>query len=55
MVRKQPEGKTVQTIIFPDDLIKRIDNYRYSNHIPTRAEAVRYLIEYALKQNPPRP
>jgi len=49
MVRKPPQGKSVQTIIFPDELIERIDEYRYNNHIPTRAEAVRYLIERGLE------
>jgi len=55
VARKQPKGKSVQTIIFTDELIKRIDNYRYAQHIPTRAEAIRYLIEYALQHNPEPP
>ena len=52
MVRTPPKGKSVQTVIFPDELIKRIDEYRYNNHIPARAEAIRHLLDYALQQEP---
>lgn len=44
--------KQVMTIIFPVDMIKIIDEYRYNQHIPTRSEAIRYLIEYALEHDP---
>ena len=38
-------------IIFVADnkLVKRIDDFRYNNRIPTRSEAIRRLIEEALK------
>ena len=31
-----------------DELLRRIDDYRYSNRIPTRSEAMRRLLEEAL-------
>ena len=33
-----------------EDLLERIDDYRYENRIPARSEAIRRLIEEALKQ-----
>ena len=33
-----------------DNLLKRIDDYRYENRIPARSEAVRRLIETGLKK-----
>lgn len=33
-----------------EDLIKSIDDFRYSNRIPTRSEAIRILLNEALKK-----
>lgn len=44
--------KTFLNIAVPKDLIERIDDYRFENRFPSRAEAARFLLEYALKQNP---
>lgn len=33
-----------------EGLLERIDDYRYENRIPARSEAIRRLIEEALKQ-----
>ena len=33
-----------------EDLLERIDDYRYENRIPARSEAIRRLIEEALKR-----
>ena len=35
-----------------EELIKRIDDYRFKHRFDSKAEAIRYLIEWALKQNP---
>lgn len=32
----------------PTDLLRRIDDYRFANRIPSRAAAVRQLLEIAL-------
>lgn len=39
-----------------EDLLKRIDDFRYENRIPARSEAIRRLLEEALKkyENPPK-
>ncbi len=33
-----------------EDLLERIDDFRYENRIPARSEAMRRLLELALKQ-----
>jgi metal-responsive CopG/Arc/MetJ family transcriptional regulator len=40
-----------EVLCFPSDpdLLKRIDDYRYDNRIPSRSEAIRQLIEEGLK------
>lgn len=35
-------------LIVNDELLERIDDYRYGNRIPTRSEAIRKLIEESL-------
>jgi len=38
-----------------DDLLKRIDDFRFNNRINSRSEAIRQLIEEGLKKsNPPK-
>ena len=32
-----------------EDMLERIDDYRYENRIPTRSEAIRRLIDESLK------
>ena len=44
-----PTKNPVITLVLTDDLLKRVDDYRYENRIPTRAEAVRKLLEKGLK------
>jgi len=34
------------------ELLDRIDSYRFARKFYTRAEAVRYLLDYALKKDP---
>ena len=37
-------------LILDEDLLKRIDDYRYENRIPARNEAIRRLIIESLKK-----
>jgi len=37
--------------IDPADL-KRIENFRHRHQFPTRAAAIKWLLDWALKQNP---
>ncbi len=33
-------------------LLKRLDDFRFRNRFPSRAAAVKWLLDWALKQNP---
>lgn len=33
-------------------LLRRIDDFRFNNRFPTRAAAIKWLLDWALKQNP---
>jgi metal-responsive CopG/Arc/MetJ family transcriptional regulator len=46
MPRKSP----VITMVFTEKLLKRVEDYRYENRIPSRTEAIRRLLEEALKK-----
>lgn len=39
-------------ITMPQKLIDEVDDFRFDNRFQSRAEAIRWLIEWALKQNP---
>jgi hypothetical protein len=34
------------------DLLKKLDDYRFKHRFPSRAAAIKWLLEWALKQNP---
>jgi metal-responsive CopG/Arc/MetJ family transcriptional regulator len=44
-----PTKKEVLCFPADADLLKRIDDYRYENRIPSRSEAMRRLIEEGLQ------
>ena len=44
-----PTKQPVVTMIFPEELLKRVEDYRYENRIPSRTEAIRQLLEKGLK------
>jgi metal-responsive CopG/Arc/MetJ family transcriptional regulator len=39
-------------IPMPPDLLKQIDDYRWTNRLPSRAAAIRKLIELGLAKTP---
>jgi hypothetical protein len=42
--------------LIDEALLKRIDDFRYKNRLPTRAAAIKWLLEWALAQKPaPKP
>ncbi len=52
-----PSQKLKIMLVMGDELIKRIDDYRFSHRIGSRAEAIRRLLDEALKKhekNPPK-
>lgn len=40
--------------VIPQELLDRIDDFRYNAHIPSRSEAVRRLIESGLESSKPK-
>lgn len=42
--------KPTITMVFDEDLLERVDDYRYGNRIPTRTEAIRQILEKGLKE-----
>jgi len=36
----------------PQEMINAVDDFRFENRFHSRAEAIRWLIEWALKKNP---
>jgi metal-responsive CopG/Arc/MetJ family transcriptional regulator len=45
-----PTGKPKILFVADNDLVKRIDDFRFDNRINSRSEAIRRLIEEALKK-----
>lgn len=44
-----PTEKPILNFAIDDDLLKRIDDFRFENRINSRSEAIRRLIEEGLK------
>jgi len=47
-----PSKKPYLNFVIDPDLLKRIDTFRYKQEIPTRAAAIKWLLDWALKQKP---
>jgi hypothetical protein len=45
-----PTEKTILNFAVDDDLMERIDDFRFENRINSRSEAIRRLIKEALKK-----
>ncbi|HUV58512.1 MAG TPA: hypothetical protein VMW09_00175 [Desulfatiglandales bacterium] len=45
-----PTEKPKILMVLDNDLLEKIEDFRYSNRIPTRSEAIRRLLEEALKK-----
>ena len=43
-------NKPVINFVAEEELIKRIDDYRFEKRFPSRAAAIKHLIELGLKQ-----
>lgn len=48
MVKKRQDPERV-AIPMPAELIAQIDEYRWANRLPSRAEAIRQLVKEGLK------
>src|SRR5665213_2806649 len=47
-----PVNKTLLNFIVDDSLLKRIEDFRFKNRFATRAAAIKWLLDWALKQKP---
>lgn len=45
-------GKTLMHVSMEDDLLKRLDDFRFERRFPSRAAALKSLLRWALTQNP---
>lgn len=45
-----PTEKPKIIFVADNDLLKRLDDFRYSNRIPTKSEAIRRLLQEALEK-----
>jgi len=48
MVSKKP----LINFVIDEDLLKKIDKFRFENCFPSRAGAIKWLLGWALKQSP---
>jgi hypothetical protein len=44
--------KPYLNFVIDRDLLKRLEDYRFRHRFPTRAAAIKWLLDWALKQNP---
>jgi metal-responsive CopG/Arc/MetJ family transcriptional regulator len=49
VAKKPMKDRVLITFALPGELVKRIDEHRYKNHIPNRSEAMRQLMDEALR------
>ncbi len=47
-----PTTKPILNFVVDPDLLRRLNAYRFANHFESRAAAVKFLLEWALPQNP---
>jgi metal-responsive CopG/Arc/MetJ family transcriptional regulator len=52
MKADKAKKKQYVNLLFDDALMKRIDDFRFKNRFPSRTEAVRWLLSWALRQKP---
>jgi metal-responsive CopG/Arc/MetJ family transcriptional regulator len=49
-----PELSNRIVILLSDEMLKRLDEWRWENRISSRGEAVRQLVELGLESEPPK-
>jgi hypothetical protein len=52
MATTRRTDKPILNFIIDPALLKRVDDFRYKHRFPNRAAAVKWLLDFALKQNP---
>ena len=44
--------KPLLNFVIDKGLLKRLDDFRFKNRFPSRAGAIKWLLDFALKQKP---
>jgi hypothetical protein len=47
-----PSDKPYLNFVVEEQLLKRVDDFRYKHRFPTRAAAIKWLLDWALNQKP---
>lgn len=47
-----PSDKPMLTFVIDRELLSRVDDFRFDNRFPTRAGAIRWLLQWALRKAP---
>ena len=47
-----PRETPLLNFVIDPDLLSRIDDFRYESRFPTRAAAIKWLLDFALAQKP---
>jgi hypothetical protein len=50
-----PTAKPILNFVVDSALLKRLDDFRFRNRFPTRAAAVKWLLDWALREKPEVP
>jgi len=48
-------GSKLLNFVVPEELLKRIDDFRFQWRFPTRAAAIKWLLDWAIRQAPEPP
>ena len=49
------KDKQMLNFLMPMELLKKIDDFRFGHRFASRAEAIKWLLKYALDHNPVPP
>ena len=49
---KQEEAKQMVHMLLEQNLLKRLDDFRFKNRLESRSKAARWLLQWALDQKP---
>jgi len=55
LIYEMPSDKPFLSFLVEPELLKRLDDFRYKHRFPTRAQAIKWLLDWALKQKPAPP
>jgi hypothetical protein len=47
-----PTDKPLLNFVIEPELLKRLDDFRYKYRFPTRARAIKWLLDWALRAKP---